>query len=55
MWRHSYTRSSFWRFIVFDYDLGTYRYHIGNHRVIFDLEKNKIVVLRIGHRKEIYR
>lgn len=36
-------------------DLGTYRYRVGNHRVIFDLDKNKIIVLRVGHRKEIYR
>ncbi|MBU0974993.1 type II toxin-antitoxin system RelE/ParE family toxin [Patescibacteria group bacterium] len=36
-------------------DLGTYRYRVGNHRVIFDLEKNNIIVLRIGHRREIYR
>ena len=36
-------------------DLGTYRYRVGNHRVIFDLEKNKIIILKIGHRREIYR
>jgi mRNA interferase RelE/StbE len=35
--------------------LGTYRFRIGNHRVIFDLEGNEIVVLRVGHRREIYR
>ena len=35
--------------------LGTYRFRIGEYRVIFDIEGNDIVVLRIGHRKEIYR
>ena len=35
--------------------LGTYRFRIGEYRVIFDVEGNKIVVLRVGHRREIYR
>jgi mRNA interferase RelE/StbE len=35
--------------------LGGYRYRIGNYRVIFDIEDKKIIILRVGHRKEIYR
>jgi mRNA interferase RelE/StbE len=35
--------------------LGTYRFRIGDYRVIFDLEDDDIVILRIGHRREIYR
>jgi mRNA interferase RelE/StbE len=35
--------------------LGTYRFRIGDYRVIFDIEGNEIVVLRVGHRREIYR
>lgn len=35
--------------------LGTYRMRIGNYRVIFDVEKETVVILRIGHRREIYR
>lgn len=35
--------------------LGEYRWRIGNYRVIFDLKKNVVVVLKIGHRKEIYK
>jgi len=38
-----------------DSRLGTYRFRIGDYRVIFDLEGDEIVVLRIGHRKNIYR
>jgi len=34
--------------------LGSYRWRIGNYRVVFDIDKNKIIILRIGHRKEIY-
>lgn len=40
---------------LIDSSLGTYRFRIGDYRVIFDIVENKIVVLRIGHRKEIYR
>jgi mRNA interferase RelE/StbE len=35
--------------------LGTYRFRIGDYRVIFDIEEKEIVVLRVGHRKDIYR
>lgn len=35
--------------------LGEYRFRIGDYRVIFDIEGNEIVVLRVGHRKEIYK
>ncbi|MBU4286947.1 MAG: type II toxin-antitoxin system RelE/ParE family toxin [Proteobacteria bacterium] len=35
--------------------LGTYRFRIGDYRVIFDMEAEEIVVLRVGHRKDIYR
>ncbi|MEK7282023.1 MAG: type II toxin-antitoxin system RelE/ParE family toxin [Chloroflexota bacterium] len=35
--------------------LGTYRFRIGEYRVIFDIEDNDIVILRVGHRRDIYR
>lgn len=35
--------------------LGDYRWRIGNYRVVFILDGQKIVILRIGHRREIYR
>ena len=35
--------------------LGGYRYRVGNHRVIFDVEDKKIIILRVGHRREIYK
>ncbi len=37
------------------YSLGSYRWRIGDYRIIFDIDKDKIIVLRIGHRREIYR
>ena len=38
-----------------DSSLGTYRFRVGDYRVVFDLEGVEIVVLRVGHRKEIYK
>ena len=35
--------------------LGSYRFRIGDYRVVFDLEGEEIVVLRVGHRREIYK
>ncbi len=33
-----------------------YRFRVGDYRIIFDIEKNQlqILVLKIGHRKNIY-
>ena len=38
-----------------DPKLGSYRFRIGDYRVIFDIEGEDIVILRIGHRRDIYR
>ncbi|MFH1023292.1 MAG: type II toxin-antitoxin system RelE/ParE family toxin [Planctomycetota bacterium] len=35
--------------------LGMYRFRIGDYRVIFDITDSQIVILRVGHRREIYR
>ncbi|MEE9614834.1 MAG: type II toxin-antitoxin system RelE/ParE family toxin [Thermodesulfobacteriota bacterium] len=35
--------------------LGTYRFRIGDYRVVFDIKGPDIVVLRLGHRREIYK
>ena len=35
--------------------LGSYRFRVGDYRIVFDLEGRDIVVLRVGHRREIYR
>jgi len=35
--------------------IGTYRWRIGNYRIIFDLDDKNIVILRVGHRREIYK
>lgn len=39
-----------------NYLLGSFRFRIGNYRVIFDLlENNTLLILLIGHRRDIYR
>ena len=38
-----------------DPELGSYRFRIGDYRVIFDIEGKDIIILRIGHRKENYK
>ncbi|KAA0231186.1 type II toxin-antitoxin system RelE/ParE family toxin [candidate division KSB1 bacterium] len=36
-------------------ELGSYRFRVGDYRVIFDIQDNSLIVLRVGHRREIYR
>ena len=36
-------------------EIGAYRFRIGDYRAIFDMEEDKIIILKIGHRKEIYK
>jgi mRNA interferase RelE/StbE len=36
-------------------EFGTYRFRIGDYRVIFDLVEEQLIVLRVGHRSDIYR
>lgn len=35
--------------------IGQYRWRIGDYRIVFDILGNKIIILRIGHRREIYK
>lgn len=35
--------------------LGSFRFRIGDYRIIVDIGESEIVILRVGHRKEIYR
>ena len=40
---------------LIDPKAGQYRYRVGDYRVVFDMHGASIVVLRVGHRSEIYR
>ena len=37
------------------FEIGQYRFRIGDYRIIFDIEEEKIIILTLGHRKEIYK
>jgi mRNA interferase RelE/StbE len=36
-----------------DRRFGQFRFRIGDYRAIFDVEKEKIIILKVGHRKDI--
>jgi mRNA interferase RelE/StbE len=36
-------------------DLGQFRLRVGDWRIVFDVEGKDVVILRVGHRREIYR
>jgi mRNA interferase RelE/StbE len=35
--------------------VGEYRLRVGDYRVLFDLIQKEIVILRVQHRKDVYR
>ena len=38
-----------------DSRIGEYRLRIGDYRVLFDLDGRNVVILRVQHRKDVYR
>ena len=38
-----------------DKSLGGYRFRIGDFRVIFDIERDRAIILLIDNRKDVYR
>ena len=32
-----------------------YRFRVGNYRILFDIEDQKIIILYIQHRRDVYR
>lgn len=40
---------------MIDPALGTYRFRVGEYRIIFDIEGNELIILRVGHWQQIYR
>ena len=41
--------------LLIDSKLGTYRWRVGNYRIVFDLAGKDIVILRVRHRREVYK
>ena len=38
-----------------DSRIGEYRLRVGDYRILFDLDEKNIVILRVQHRKDVYR
>ncbi len=38
-----------------DKSLGEYRFRIGDYRIIFDVVINDLIILAVGHRRDIYK
>jgi mRNA interferase RelE/StbE len=36
-------------------ELGEYRFRVGNYRIIFEVDGENVVILAVGHRREIYK
>lgn len=36
-------------------ELGSYRFRIGDYRIVFDLSGDGMIVVLVGHRRDIYR
>lgn len=40
---------------LIDTTLGEFRWRLGDYRIVFDKKDSQIIILRVGHRREIYR
>lgn len=38
-----------------NYEIGQYRFRVGDYRIIFDLRGNRVEILRVMHRREVYK
>jgi len=38
-----------------DRRFGDYRFRVGDYRILFDVLDNKITILKVGHRRDIYK
>ena len=38
-----------------NYELGSYRFRVGNYRISFDVDDETILVISVGHRRDIYK
>ncbi len=36
-------------------NLGNYRFRVGDFRVVFDIDGKMVTILKVGHRREIYK
>ncbi len=37
-----------------DRKFGEYRFRVGDYRILFDVEDKEVLILKVGHRKDVY-
>lgn len=40
---------------LINFEIGQYRFRVGDYRIIFDLRGEKVEILRVMHRREVYK
>ncbi len=40
---------------LINHEIGNYRFRVGDYRVVFDIEDEILVILALGHRRDIYK
>jgi mRNA interferase RelE/StbE len=38
-----------------NFDTGQYRFRVGDYRIVFDIHGDKLEVLKVMHRREVYK
>lgn len=38
-----------------DHRFGEYRFRVGGYRILFDVDGNILIILKVGHRREVYK
>ncbi|MBI2100691.1 MAG: type II toxin-antitoxin system RelE/ParE family toxin [Candidatus Vogelbacteria bacterium] len=38
-----------------DLRFGSFRFRVGDYRILFDIQGDLIVILKVGHRKDVYK
>lgn len=38
-----------------DSRLGSFRFRVGDYRMLFDIQDDTIIILKVGHRRDVYK
>ncbi len=40
---------------LINFEIGQYRFRVGDYRIIFDLRGDRVEILKVMHRREVYK
>jgi len=40
---------------LINFEIGQYRFRVGDYRIIFDLREDRLEILKVMHRREVYK